>query len=406
MPQPDWLAGLSGQMPQSSQSASPEAPVSEEDQRFAGRLFPAIGQALSQVAGEKLGHLYNMATYPFHHAYPPSFADQDDPRTQGAIGNASDIAQTVGMITGTPAAAAGIAAPMNLGEMKSTAGVFLGPKGVEKLGYNQRNIQDLTDLLKEADDRKLTDILKGLLPPGASVSDQALNIFKQTKGFRGAEGGTRVEFPDTGAQLVPVGMNELQLQHPNFNLHDIYGIPNIKRDLPASTEHVGEFQPGTGTIHLLEDYDPVVKAHGYRHAEMPTALHEMQHAIQQKEGFESGGNKYMAPYHPEFYNLRGADVPGPQSLIPDFIRKIMETDPSRLSAINQTARERYHQAGFDVYRRLMGEQEAENVANRFLGGRYMYGEHPALTSAVPYSKQLSKSDLIRALGSGPLLPPP
>lgn len=406
MPQPDWLSALSGQPMQSSQSASPEAPVSEEDQRFAGRLFPAIGQALSQVAGEHLSKLYDMATYPYHHAYPPSFSDTEDPRTQAAIGNAADIARSLGTVTSTPSAASGIAAPMNLGEMKSTAGVFLGPQGMEKMGISRGTIEDLTKILNEADDRRITDILKGRLPIDATVSDQALNIFRQTKGFQGAGGGTRMEFPDTGAQLVPVGMNELQLQHPTFNLHDLYGIPNIKRDLPASTEHVGEFQPGTGTIHLLEDYDPVVKAHGYRHAEMPTALHEIQHAIQQKEGFESGGNKYMAPYHPEFYKMRGVDVPGPQSLRPDFIRKIMETDPSRLSATNQAARERYHQAGFDVYRRLMGEQEAENVANRFLGGSYMYDQHPALTSAVPYSKQLSRSDLIRALGSGPLLPPP
>jgi hypothetical protein len=54
-------------------------------------VLGAIGQAVGTVAGEKLQSLYDMATYPFHHPYPPSFADQDDPRTQAAIGNAANI---------------------------------------------------------------------------------------------------------------------------------------------------------------------------------------------------------------------------------------------------------------------------------------------------------------------------
>jgi hypothetical protein len=70
-------------------SASPEAPDISGGKPT---LLGAIAQAIGTVAGEHLQSLYDTATYPFHHAYPPMFSDQDDPRTQAAIGNALQIA--------------------------------------------------------------------------------------------------------------------------------------------------------------------------------------------------------------------------------------------------------------------------------------------------------------------------
>ncbi len=57
------------------------------------RMPNAVGSALKQVAGEKLNDAVNAVTYPATHAYPPSFADSSDPRTQGAIANAATLAQ-------------------------------------------------------------------------------------------------------------------------------------------------------------------------------------------------------------------------------------------------------------------------------------------------------------------------
>ncbi len=57
------------------------------------RMPNAVGSAIKQVAGEKLNDAVNAVTYPATHAYPPSFSDSSDPRTQSAIANAATVAQ-------------------------------------------------------------------------------------------------------------------------------------------------------------------------------------------------------------------------------------------------------------------------------------------------------------------------
>src|SRR6185312_15147280 len=75
-------------------AGSPVDPItglSPQESMQSGRVLNAIGQAVGTVANDKIQSMYDTVTYPFHHAYPPSFADSEDPRTQAAIHNANTV---------------------------------------------------------------------------------------------------------------------------------------------------------------------------------------------------------------------------------------------------------------------------------------------------------------------------
>lgn len=183
----------------------------------------------------------------------------------------------------------------------------------------------------------------------ASVNAEPSAIIKETGWFQGADGKWRFEIPDTAAKINwpsdvdaramegrpnDVGQflthEELAKAYPDFAKTNAQAL-NLQALLGKGT--IGGYAPEVGFIldESLKHSPEMGKS---------TLLHEMQHYIQEKEGFPEGGNTHMSP---------------------------------------------------DDYKRLAGEVEARNVQTRMnMTPEERELSHPWMTEDVPAEKQVIK----------------
>lgn len=236
------------------------------------------------------------------------------------------------------------------------------------------------------------------------------DIFAQSGWTRGDEGGVpQKEIPDIGAKLVPVpGLkNKFALEHPAGDLHKIYDIPPIEFD-PKIPKGDGYMELETGRIVLGGKPSKT----SLKDAVSP-ALHEVQHVIQKKEGFEGGANpagSFTRPEFPqEYFPKEGLaeDAMGPITML-DQLFGIEARAPHRVNipswqadqAAKQEARGRdpasgkrgVDRAAFNVYERKIGETQSRNVQDR-RAKSFKYKLHPEDTESIPRGLQWGNKDM-------------
>jgi hypothetical protein len=274
-----------------------------------------------------------------------------------------------------------------------TAGVFVGPYGAHMLRAEQRAAglpptvhpvvaQDIAERANNIHPA-LRDIYKGgaqdlrdaqarstLEMRQASGNPADQDVWNASGWSRGAEGMPRKEIPDIGAKLVPLpGTDNFLLQHPAGDLHKIYDIPPISfnKDIPVGD---GRMYPETNKIELGGH-----PTQANLKASVGPVLHEIQHAIQNKEGFSQGSNPMLETGSHEFYKSLGHAEPSAES--------IHRAQLGIQLGIPTTERA----VAFDNYRRRSGEQEAENVMNR-RAKSFRYLTKPEYTEGVGRGVQL------------------
>lgn len=346
-----------------------------------GRL--ATGLAESAVQGFKAPHdaLYSTPENPV--------------TTEELIKPALDMS----VLTGTGAAAA----PE---DMRGDLGVFLGSKGVKALQQQTGKmlpehpaaVANLRYGAPMIGDQALREQwAQGILNMRRQAAQPDTGVFEQSGWSLGADNMPRREVPDIGAKLEPVfehddgwgsvfdqpmqqqtedGGLRFRWNHPAGDLHSVYNVPSVVVK-GRGTGGGASFNSNTGQITI--NADPYTKA-GMDYANM-VVPHEFQHAIQQHEGFDVGGNPVQSPLYKEFWDSFGTDPVGrmqkPKGIV-DAMRR--ESEGAQLGF-------GYSPQALDTYRRLQGETEARNVTTR-RGNSYNYLLHPSLTEDIPRDRQL------------------
>jgi hypothetical protein len=226
-------------------------------------------------------------------------------------------------------------------------------------------------------------------------------IHAETGWFQGADGKWRFEINDKNADFpagYPTDRNiaasvgafehpELYKAYPDLAKSDLNVLPlegfNGSYRAPSPATPGDLIPPPREAINLNQTPD--------RLQARSTMLHELQHAVQQREGFSPGSNpdawRYVAqpvedarklielgsPY--EFTKAVGRQPhPAARELVarltPEELAKV-ETDP------------------YELYRRVAGEVEARNVQNRRdLSGAFRRLKYPRAGEDIPAEKQL------------------
>jgi hypothetical protein len=247
------------------------------------------------------------------------------------------------------------------------------------------------------------------------------DVWKKTGFFQGADGRWKYEIPSEGSSLkesafdknfIPndprVGGEDnityslknrsipsnatLQeaMDHfknnPPLKLEDILDHPELYKaypflkdmkidHLPSQIADKGVIGQVSGdTLYLKGDLDPAFTK--------SVILHEVQHFIQQKEGFARGGNtsEFLHP------NLEKA-----QKLYEDAIAAGGDPKSPALTKARKIIEDE-KKAAFDKYHRLMGEVEARNVQNRMdMDEIERYSNSPASTEKIPRDQQIFRN---------------
>jgi hypothetical protein len=265
------------------------------------------------------------------------------------------------------------------------------------------------------------------------------DIWQQTQWFRGADGGWRFEIPDTDAK-ISAKIPRLSSTSPDQNaqpfisatglsgktLGQVVLHPNLYAAYPdlAKTpmQTVGGQEAAAGLRGAIYPDGSLGLATARQDEAISTALHEIQHKIQDKEGFARGGmpHEFYPPGHEDYYNAlkntvnnfetdylrqRGLDpisvrialeYQGTPQLtdylknVLDEARKAVGSDQltwhsenlvrlGKLQGITDNA--------FQKYRSLMGETESRNVQRRLANDDYSV--FPRSTESIPEEQQIA-----------------
>lgn len=218
----------------------------------------AIPQGVEDMTRALLGSAYGTMQHLGH--LPQRMFEASEGLRQTGEYNPAPMVETMGMLAGggMPAAERG------------AAGIFGGAlaKGA-----------DMENLLR-------AKLMQSAYQPGFEGFGRTAALEK-TGWFQGPEGLWRFEIPDNRARLSSQPLSEIKtmgqyIQHPQAFTHypDLAKRP-VHFDMPMGQ---GIYESQTGHFHLGPP-DPVTGT------EIP--LHELQHGIQQIEGFAPGGNPNM-----------------------------------------------------------------------------------------------------------------
>jgi Large polyvalent protein associated domain 23 len=276
----------------------------------------------------------------------------------------------------------GVADPLNLGKVLS--GQSEHPYEDVAEGLIQSSMPEMKLGIFAGAMAKTADM--GLLNKAKEMFGNAEakeTIWNKTGWFKGADGKWRHEIPDAGAKLkesairktiIPDehtwdkvgGLDKYDLSTGSKDLKDVLDHPELFKAYPElkdlevrSVDHgvfKAAYDNNSKTIYLnthtsLED----MKA---------SLLHEVQHAVQDMEGFDPGGNKHQ--------------------LLP-YVRRAAGLDPR-----DSSTAQREMELAYEAYRRLTGETEARNVEKRKdMGDLERYLRHPHTTMDVPLKDQIT-----------------
>lgn len=222
-------------------------------------------------------------------------------------------------------------------------------------------------------------------------------IWRETGWGRGADGEWRFEVDDSDAFLESAGPNapegHYRLQHDNVqdSYPEMWGSlqQSIRRD--GSVGAHGSYRPSEHTITVRGDS-------GHR----STALHEVQHAIQQREGFAEGGasQSFVRDAQSRLADLDAqVDWVNEQLRLsvgtPDYDR-FLEMRSDLVRQIREASGNSPYgraigvlESAHDQYRRLAGEVEARNVQHRMDWTPEQRRETPPwVTEDVPRDQQI------------------
>ena len=215
------------------------------------------------------------------------------------------------------------------------------------------------------------------------------DVFPKSGWSFGSDLKPRKEVSDIGATLEKIpGTDKYELKHPAGDFHKIYDIPPIVHDPSMKGVHVAAFNRSNNTIRIADPKDP---------AAVQSALHELQHAIQAKEGFSGGFNPSVSASRPEF---KQEYFPSEEKLPAWQTARINREDSLKGKTINPEKL-----AKFITYERNAGETEARNVESRF-SKPSLYKQHPEDTESVTRGLQWRKSGGRTHMAAGGLPNPP
>lgn len=223
------------------------------------------------------------------------------------------------------------------------------------------------------------------------------DVFPTSGWSRGAEGTPRKEIPDIGAKLVPLkGTEKFVIEHPAGDFHKIYDIPPVEFSSNLKgMEYLQYGKMGKGEAMFFPDSNRIIVGGtptktGLKEAISPV-LHELQHAIQKKEGLAFGSNPaatmhgrefqqefYPRESHPEKATIYGPKI-GAKAEIPSWHEEMAGQQAKKYDPTSESAGMK--RAAFEAYRRSAGETEARNVQARRAKG-YNYGIHPEDTEDI------------------------
>jgi len=251
-----------------------------------------------------------------------------------------------------------------MAESYNPVGMFIGPNAASFNKITASKAQELEKLNKTAEE-----------------------IWQQTGTFRGPDKQWRQEISDKGSKITEDVYNQISankqfkgpmgqaLQHEE--LYKAYpqsaGIPTtmFADEMPS-----GSLMPGRGGTFQ----NPLLTVGGPSSmTQRSTALHELQHAIQQREGFAPGGSpsnmiteleniaKQKRQEAQNQFRLSTANDPlDPLKIVKPGARKKGLELEKEARELEEKALLAFHsgQSRFDLYRKLAGEAEARAVQKR------------------------------------------
>lgn len=248
-----------------------------------------------------------------------------------------------------------------------------------------------------------------LLESGASRDE----IYNRTGWFWGPDSKWRFEIGDQGSRLTPEKATDLMFDGQPIVVGDMLQHRDLYRQypdlkdmplhlVPGLRQGMGFYDPETRSITI----DPLMSEENIH----KVLLHELQHAIQDKEGFAFGTNPKSAlvrPYVQDQVSVvrdlrdrvnRAGDLleqaaekrTGNHSL--SAIQDVLKENPDikaglqRLSLRYNDAQAALAQAQHEVYSRFAGEAESRNVESRL--DPQTLGRPPWMTMDVPEANQI------------------
>lgn len=334
-----------------------------------GQLRPAVPQVIQDVLsglaapGNALRGGYNQVP-----VLPDGSVGRFDPRM---MTDAANLAGTIGV------------SGMSVPKLPNTLGMFGG------------------EMAKTAD-RAALATAKQMAEQGASRD----TIWDATGWFKGTDGKWRFEIDDSGARLSGSRAGSAEEVLPHGGLYDAY--PNM-RDMYVqvddySTTPRGQYTPHESREHLdMFDIDEMASVNATSpDLQRQVLLHELQHAVQRREGFARGGNMSVGR-ELSAEPLMG-DIQGLQDYISSARRSVERSgaigpfEQSQLRSIAEAEQELAAlkarvsgkpETAFDAYQRISGEVEARNVeTRRDLTPEQRRAKAPWLTQDVPDDRQI------------------
>jgi hypothetical protein len=371
--------------------------------------LPAVNKA-ADIASQLGGNaVISAATLPYR--YPKAMIDAA--MTQPGSEEAHQAYGDVGNVTGEMGL--NMIGPKGGVPEGSSFGVMVGPYGARELLKSKSLEAQITHGMADQ-----------LAQEALARGEKPYDVWKQYGWSTGTEGKPRKEIPDIGAKLVPVTKDGVpsgyKLLHPAGDFHKIYNIPPIQFD-PATKKGEASFNPVTRQI-LIGGKPTKTNMK----ESMPQVLHEVQHAIQEKEGFPFGDHPARLMGESETNAMKVAGLTGnplakkpprnefdqeyvpPEHPLPSWqvdkikkqIREKAGVDPeseqgkAMLEYASGLLQNRIELAKQLSYERSAGETEARNVQNRYRNKNY--SEYPEFTEDVPRGLQFVR---YRAVG-GPV----
>lgn len=190
-------------------------------------------------------------------------------------------------------------------------------------------------------------------------------IWKETGWFQGPDKKWRFEIPDNAAQVTPrpAGSWSETVQHPEF----YKAYPEA-----ANYSAKAEYGPAGG---LYRPSSNTMAVSGPDQAELAaSAVHEMQHSVQAREGFEQGA-------HPANIGLSDGQVRKiAKNVLPEF-DSLPRAEQKSLA----------DQVRYIIYKQHAGEVEARNVeARRTMSSEERLANPPWATQDTPIGNQIVK----------------
>jgi len=141
------------------------------------------------------------------------------------------------------------------------------------------------------------------------------DVWQETGWGRGADGKWRFEIDDSGSSLNMMNFPEQSAASINTKLSELLKHPRVYQNYPESKNMsvLAKSESGSGTGTMMGGMDGLMIVRGSGDNARSTTLHELQHAIQNREGFAKGGspsqfNKDIYSNPDESYRRLGGEV--------------------------------------------------------------------------------------------------